>query len=120
MPERRAESWFEIKGADRTLAQMSFAEMQRSVAHDAAPAVEWSGAVQALWHDARGDWQRAHERAQDDHSRAGSWVHAYLHRKEGDAGNAGYWYARAGRPVPAAGVTLETEWAEIARKLADE
>lgn len=96
---------------------MSFAELQQSVARDPAPAAELGGAVQALWHDARGDWQRAHECAQDDRSRAGSWVHAYLHRKEGDPGNAGYWYARAGRPMPAANVTLETEWAAIAREL---
>ena len=78
-----------------------------------------SPALQALWYDGRGDWQRAHECAQDDHSRDGSWVHAYLHRKEGDAGNAGYWYARAGRTMPAAGVTLQAEWAEIARALLD-
>jgi hypothetical protein len=44
-------------------------------------------------------------------------VHAYLHRKEGDLGNAGYWYARAGRTMPARSVTLEREWADIARAL---
>ena len=76
-----------------------------------------SGALQALWHDGRGDWDGAHDCAQEDKSRDGSWVHAYLHRKEGDEGNAGYWYARAGRPVPAKGVTLEAEWAAIAREL---
>ena len=78
---------------------------------------ELSGALQALWHDGRGNWDGAHDCAQEDKSRAGSWVHAYLHRKEGDEGNAGYWYARAGRPMPAKGVTLETEWAAIAREL---
>lgn len=98
---------------------MSFAELQRSVAHDASVPEGLSPALQALWYDGRGDWQRAHECAQDDHSRDGSWVHAYLHRKEGDAGNAGYWYARAGRTMPAAGVTLQAEWAEIARALLD-
>ena len=73
--------------------------------------------MQALWHDARGDWEGAHGCAQDDHSAAGSWVHAYLHRKEGDLGNAGYWYSRAGRKMPAAAVTLDAEWADLARVL---
>ncbi len=53
----------------------------------------------ALWHDAQGDWARAHEVAQDVESSNGAWVHAYLHRKEGDAFNAAYWYRRAGKPV---------------------
>ena len=98
---------------------MSFAEFQQSVARDGAPPADASRALQALWHDARGDWDRAHMCAQEDHGRDGSWVHAYLHRKEGDISNAGYWYARAGRPMPAGSVALETEWAEIARELAE-
>ena len=77
-----------------------------------------SGALRALWHDARGDWDTAHDCAQEDKSRDGSWVHAYLHRKEGDEGNAGYWYARAGRQMPTAGTTLAAEWEAIARELA--
>lgn len=96
---------------------MSFEEWQKSVDQDAAPPAGLSGALQALWHDGRGDWDGAHQCAQDDLSRDGSWVHAYLHRKEGDPGNAGYWYSRAGRKMPAAGVTLESEWAEISRAL---
>jgi hypothetical protein len=76
-------------------------------------------ALQALWHDAREDWDRAHEVCQQAKSRDGDWVHAYLHRKEGDAGNAGYWYARAGRPIPEAGKSLDEEWAEIASALGD-
>jgi hypothetical protein len=71
--------------------------------------------LQALWHDARGEWDLAHAQAQADTGRDGAWVHAYLHRKEGDAANAAYWYARAGRPVfhgsPA------REWATIATEL---
>ena len=73
--------------------------------------------LQALWHDARGDWERAHEVCQRAKSREGDWVHAYLHRKEGDAGNAGYWYARAGRPMPEERVELEIERAEITAAL---
>ena len=96
---------------------MSFEELQRSVANDAEAPKHLSAALQALWHDARGDWQRAHELAQDDHGSDGSWVHAYLHRKEGDLENASYWYTRAGRRAPAAGMTLEDEWAQIAQAL---
>ncbi len=96
---------------------MSFAELQASVTRDAAPPAGASRAVQALWHDARGDWDQAHACAQEDQGAAGAWVHAYLHRKEGDLGNAGYWYARAGRKRPAASHSLEAEWAEIARDL---
>lgn len=69
--------------------------------------------LQALWHDARGDWERAHDVCQRAKSRDGDWVHAYLHRKEGDRGNAGYWYARGGRSLPPESHDLETEWAVI-------
>jgi len=100
-----------------TLAVMSFEDWQRSVANDAAPPAGLSAALQALWHDGRNDWEGAHQCAQDDHSREGSWVHAYLHRKEGDLGNAGYWYSRAGRKMPAQSATLASEWAEISREL---
>src|SRR5579863_7617687 len=65
-------------------------------------------ALAGLWWDARGDWTRAHESAQQDEGTEGSWVHAYLHRKEGDQGNAAYWYNRAGKPV--CGEPLHIEW----------
>ena len=74
-----------------------------------------SDALRALWHDARGDWDRAHAVAQDVDGHTGAWVHAYLHRKEGDATNAAYWYRRAGKPV--ASGPLETEWNTIAAAL---
>lgn len=96
---------------------MSFEELQQSIARDSAPPAGLSRTLQALWHDARGDWTRAHQCAQEDPGSDGSWVHAYLHRKEGDLGNAGYWYARAGRKRPPQSVSLETEWAELARAL---
>lgn len=79
--------------------------------------VDVSLPLQALWHDARGDWDRAHTVCQQANNRDGDWVHAYLHRKEGDLGNAGYWYARAGRPMPKPSVTLDAEWTEIAQAL---
>lgn len=71
--------------------------------------------VEALWWDAKGDWKRAHEIAQEFDTTDGAWVHAYLHRKEGDSWNAGYWYRRAGKPHCRA--TLETEWTDIASSL---
>jgi len=74
-----------------------------------------SQALAGLWFDAKGDWTRAHESAQQDEGRDGSWVHAYLHRKEGDQGNAAYWYRRAGKPV--CPETLDAEWRSIARSL---
>ena len=80
-------------------------------------AADLDAALQALWWDARGDWDRAHTEAQRADSPAGDWVHAYLHRKEGDLGNAGYWYARAGQPAQPAGASLEAEWEAIARVL---
>jgi hypothetical protein len=94
---------------------MSFAEFQQSVRAQTTPPAGLPPALQALWHDAKGDWERAHECAQEEASRDGAWVHAYLHRKEGDEGNAGYWYARAGRKFPE--IDLDTEWAQIAREL---
>lgn len=104
--------------AGGTLGQMSFEELQQSVARDAAPPAGSSLAVQGLWHDARGDWEAAHGAVQqNEQDRECAWVHAYLHRKEGDIGNAGYWYSRAGRTLPAKGVTLEAEWNDIAREL---
>jgi hypothetical protein len=71
--------------------------------------------VHALVLEARGDWSGAHQIAQDDHSPDGAWVHAYLHRKEGDAQNAAYWYRRAAKPV--AKGALDEEWRSIATAL---
>lgn len=73
-------------------------------------------ALRALWWDAKGDWTRAHEAAQEQEGTPDcDWVHAYLHRREGDLGNAGYWYRAAGRPV--ASGPLDAEWAAIATAL---
>lgn len=80
-----------------------------------APPAELSTPLLALWWDARGDWQRAHEAAQAGEDADSAWVHAYLHRKEGDLANAGYWYRRAGKP--AARGSLDQEWAAIAAAL---
>lgn len=80
-----------------------------------APPDDAPPAVAALWHDAKGDWDMAHRLAQDIDGVEGAWVHAYLHRKEGDAANAAYWYRRAGRPVSR--LSLDEEWEEISAAL---
>ena len=73
-------------------------------------------ALQALWWDAKGDWDRAHGCAQaNEADPRAAWVHAYLHRKEGDLANAGYWYRRAGRPI--AREEPDAEWVAIATAL---
>jgi hypothetical protein len=74
-----------------------------------------SGALLALWWDARGDWNRAHELAQDVAGPDGAWVHAYLHRQVGDLENAGYWYRRAGRSVATG--DSRVEWEGIVREM---
>jgi hypothetical protein len=96
---------------------MNLAAFRQSLAALAPPA-GLSPALEALWRDARGDFDRAHDLAQSDEGGAGDWVHAYLHRKEGDSGNAAYWYRRARKPVFSG--TLEAEWEAIARALLGE
>jgi len=93
---------------------MTVDQFRESLQHDESPA-GLDSALTGLWWDAKGDWTKAHESAQQDESPRGSWVHAYLHRKEGDASNAAYWYRRAGRP--AATSPLADEWMEIAKAL---
>lgn len=77
------------------------------------PPADLSLALQALWWDAKGDWNKAHERAQARDDAAGMHVHAYLHRKEGDHANAAYWYRRCG--AAPSRLTLDEEWDELAR-----
>jgi hypothetical protein len=93
---------------------MTVDELRGSLGRDQPP-VGLSPLLRALWLDGRGDWSGAHAIAQDDGSRDAAWVHAYLHRKEGDHGNAAYWYRQAGR-APFSG-SLDEEWATIASAL---
>lgn len=83
---------------------------------DAAPPAELDLALQALWWAGKGDWNRAHGCAQQQEGDPRcDYVHAYLHREEGDLGNARYWYRRAGQDFPS--VPLQEEWAAIAARL---
>ncbi len=93
---------------------MNLEEFQATLAND-APGNDWPRLLQAMWWDARADWEQAHSIAQDEESSDGSWVHAYLHRKEGDLGNASYWYRRAERPVFSG--TMQEEWTLIVSEL---
>jgi hypothetical protein len=81
----------------------------------AAPAPDLAAPLAALWWAGKGDWDAAHRIAQDEDDADAAWVHAYLHRVEGDLGNAGYWYRRAGKPV--ASGSLETEWQQMVSAL---
>ena len=92
---------------------MTLEQFRATLSADASPTVV--PALQALWYDARGDWDKAHEMANSIADSTGAWVHAYLHRKEGDLGNAAYWYDRAGQPVPTD--SLDAEWDRITRAL---
>lgn len=71
------------------------------------PPSGWPQLLKAMWYDAKGDWEASHDIAQDMHNTLGSWLHAYLHRKEGDRFNAGYWYRQAGKSYPE--ISLEEE-----------
>jgi hypothetical protein len=93
----------------KTVAQL------RASLTQAEPPPGLSSLVRALWQAGRGDWDAAHAIAQEVDTPDGAWVHAHLHRKEGDPGNAAYWYQRASKPVCTA--DLESEWDEIARSL---
>ena len=92
---------------------MTFDEFMSTLSSAAPPPA--SPLLTALWHDASGDWEEAHRVAQDVDDADGAHVHAYLHRKEGDAGNAAYWYHRAGRPVCV--TSLEEEWTSLVKRL---
>ena len=74
--------------------------------------------LKALWYDAKGDWENAHTIIQDIEDKTAAWIHAYLHRKEGDISNADYWYNRAGRKRPS--LTLQKEWESIVKELTGE
>jgi hypothetical protein len=96
---------------------MTLEEFRNSLENHAPPA-NLGHALAGLWWDGKGDWTKAHEAAQQDEGPSGSWVHAYLHRKEGDESNAAYWYGRAGRKTST--LTLEAEWSEITQTLLNE
>jgi hypothetical protein len=96
---------------------MTAEELSNSAANDPAPPAAANPAAKALWYARAGKWDSAHDLCQDIPGTAGSWIHAWLHREEGDHGNAAYWYSRAGKPVPPEHLTPEQEWMAIASEL---
>jgi hypothetical protein len=103
----------EIRNAEED-GTVTVDEFTRTLSSSAPPS-NVRPALLALWHDARGDWTEAHRIAQDIEDVTGAWIHAYLHRKEGDLGNAGYWYRRAEQPI--AVDSLDAEWGRIVASL---
>ena len=93
---------------------MTFDEFQEALTAN-QPSDELTAALAALWWDKKGDWVRAHQSVQQGKDAGESWVHAYLHRKEGDRTNAAYWYARAEKCF--CEESLDTEWLSIAKDL---
>jgi hypothetical protein len=89
---------------------MDFNSFKESIAANQVPA-QASPYLKALWYDARGDWDEAHRLIQDLTDKNAAWVHAYLHRKEGDLWNADYWYSKAGKQQPA--LSLPEEWEHL-------
>lgn len=85
-------------------------EFNATLTQASAP-ISWPETLRAMWFDAKGDWESSHNIAQDLHTANGSWIHAYLHRKEGDRFNAGYWYGMAGKKFPV--ITLEEEHRQL-------
>lgn len=94
---------------------MTIAELRQSLSSSVPPNV--SVPLEALWHVAKGNWEKAHHLVQDQPEQAAAWVHAHLHRKEGDLSNAHYWYKRAARDT--SHLNLHEEWEAIARSLLD-
>jgi len=93
---------------------MQFAEFLKSLEANTPPPVLTLN-LKALWLDGKGDWHAAHSSIDSIENKEAYWVHAYLHRKEGDIWNADYWYRRAGKTRP--DITLQEEWAMIAKAL---
>jgi hypothetical protein len=104
----------------RSFGGMDSETLARSAAEDASEPTGLTVTERALWLARAGRWHEAHDLCSDVPEPAGSWIHAWLHREEGDYGNACYWYSRAGKAAKAADDSLEDEWFEIARDLLDQ
>jgi hypothetical protein len=93
---------------------MTVDDIKKSLAANEPPK-ELSDYIKALWYDANNNWDMAHQIVGDINDRNASWIHAYLHRKEGDISNADYWYTKAGKSRPS--ISLEEEWEQIVNAL---
>ena len=95
---------------------MTAHELAQSAANDATPPADLSPEAMSLWHAKKGQWEDAHNIAQDIPSSMGSWIHALLHLIEGDVGNAGYWFHRAGKPSRKVS-EIDALWHEVASEV---
>ena len=93
---------------------MNFQAFKKSLSAAQPPGIV-SEYLKALWYDANGNWDKAHKLIQDINDTNASWIHAYLHRKEGDISNADYWYSKAGKNRPSD--SLSVEWEQIVNVL---
>ena len=93
----------------------SIQEFYKLVEHLEVPPSSWKEEKAALWWDAKGNWEKAHELVDSSSSPTARWIHAYLHRKEGDTWNAAYWYRKAQKPIPEK--SLEAEFEDIIMEL---
>lgn len=96
---------------------MTAAELSQSASIDPQPPTGLSETARTLWFARAGRWDEAHDLCQDLPDPDGAWIHAWLHREEGDLGNAAYWYGRARKPTQPRGKDLTDEWLEIAETL---
>lgn len=95
---------------------MTFDTFFASIQPDGSPPSGLSRELEALWHTQAGNWEKAHDIAQEIPSATGSWIHGLLHAIEGDFGNSGYWYHRANQP-PIRREQIPGEWERIVRQL---
>lgn len=96
---------------------MNAIELEISVRTDPQPPEKLNPTAKVLWLALAGRWDAAHDGAQNLPNPAGAWIHAWLHREEGDLGNAMYWYTKAGKSAPPEGTSLIEEWFLIAKTL---
>ena len=93
---------------------MTAADLDQSAKNDSAPPEGLSDCLRALWLARAKRWDESHDLTSDLPDPDGAWIHAHLHREEGDLGNAGYWYARARRDAPSLPVSIDQEWWQLA------
>jgi hypothetical protein len=106
-----------VKCTIERMNRMEFSDFTASLREKDEPPSGLGSPLLALWYEARGNWNKAHELVQNDETAEAAWVHAYLHRKEGDLDNALYWYRRAGQK--ASDLPTDREWTELVNLLLD-
>jgi hypothetical protein len=108
-------NWWKRRPEAKGTGMMDLDEFERSALAGGELPGALNGLPKALWLARAGRWDDAHELCQDLPGNGGAWLHAWLHRQEGDYGNACYWYARAGREATPRSASLVDEWREMLR-----